>query len=291
MAAAKLEEAQFQSFIDRFDAFLFDCDGVLWLGDKLISNVDAVLSQLRLQGKKVFFVTNNATKGRESYVEKLTSLGIQASKDEVFGSAFATSYYLKSHGFAGKVYIVGEAGICHEFEEAGIRWCGGPEDSNKTAQDVANFVPDPEVTAVVVGLDRHINYYKLCAAFCYIRTQKCAFIATNRDLTFPADGRMLIGGGSIVQSVAASSGVEPVTTGKPEKWMLEALIEEHKLDRSKMVMVGDRLDTDIAFGDRGGVTTLLVLTGVTTEDILTKSELKPDYVLPSLGDLSKAFSQ
>eukprot|EP00002_Diphylleia_rotans_P001214 TRINITY_DN1067_c0_g1_i1.p1 TRINITY_DN1067_c0_g1~~TRINITY_DN1067_c0_g1_i1.p1 ORF type:complete len:195 (-),score=31.38 TRINITY_DN1067_c0_g1_i1:631-1215(-) len=167
MAAAKLEEAQFQSFIDRFDAFLFDCDGVLWLGDKLISNVDAVLSQLRLQGKKVFFVTNNATKGRESYVEKLTSLGIQASKDEVFGSAFATSYYLKSHGFAGKVYIVGEAGICHEFEEAGIRWCGGPEDSNKTAQDVANFVPDPEVLFIdFISCHSHIimilayNFYK-----------------------------------------------------------------------------------------------------------------------------------
>ncbi len=133
-----------------------------------------------------------------------------------------------------------------------------------------------KVTAVVVGLDRYVNYYKLCAAFCYIKSQKCAFIATNRDLTFPADGRTLIGiciiwnviqkreresetttystlscekynssskqfqhfntllvykksnlkgGGSIVASVAASSGVEPITTGKPEKWMLEALID------------------------------------------------------------------
>ncbi|KAL8461717.1 hypothetical protein ACS0TY_032993 [Phlomoides rotata] len=175
-----------RNLLDSVDAFLFDCDGVIWKGDALIDGVPDTLDMLRAMGKKLVFVTNNSTKSRKQYANKFHSLGISVSEDEIFSSSFAAAMYLKANNFPKekKVYVIGEEGILEELENAGYSALGGPEDGKKTAQLKSNyfFEHDKSVGAVVVGLDQYINFYKLqYATLCIRENPGCLFIATNRD--------------------------------------------------------------------------------------------------------------
>ncbi|URE21479.1 phosphatase [Musa troglodytarum] len=154
-----------QSLVDSVDAFLFDCDGVIWKGDKLIEGVPHALQALRSSGKKLVFVTNNSTKSRKQYARKFTSLGLDVSEEEIFSSSFAAAMFLKLRNFPRekKVYVIGEEGILEELKQAGFSCLGGPEDGKKKVELKTNFwfEHDKSVGAVVVGLDQYINYYKL----------------------------------------------------------------------------------------------------------------------------------
>ena len=114
------------------------------------------------------------------------------------------------------------------------------------------------------------------------------FLASNSDLTFPIGNTIFPGTGAILEALAApakSIGRTPTVLGKPHESMLQCILEKGHFNKSKTVMIGDRLDTDIAFGKHGGISTLLVLTGVTRKDQLATSEIVPDFVATSLGDL------
>ncbi|CAL2251041.1 unnamed protein product [Prunus armeniaca] len=172
--------------LDSVQAFLFDCDGVIWKGDQLIDGVPETLHMLRSKGKKLVFVTNNSTKSRSQYANKFLSLGISVTEDEIFSSSFAAAMYLQLINFPQhkKVYVIGEQGILEELQLAGFTALGGPEDGKKTAQLKSNclFEHDKSVGAVVVGLDQYINYYKLqYGTLCIRENPGCLFIATNRD--------------------------------------------------------------------------------------------------------------
>lgn len=122
-----------KELVNSVDAFLFDCDGVIWKGDKLIDGVPQTLDMLRSLGKKLVFVTNNSTKSRRKYAEKFHSLGIPVNEDEIFSSSFAAAMYLKVNDFPieKKVYVIGEEGILEELELAGFTALGGPADGKK----------------------------------------------------------------------------------------------------------------------------------------------------------------
>ncbi|KAH0969886.1 hypothetical protein GBA52_022042 [Prunus armeniaca] len=298
---AQLLSAQnVNQLLDSVQAFLFDCDaGVIWKGDKLIDGVPETLHMLRskalslssISGKKLVFVTNNSTKSRSQYANKFLSLGISVT--EIFSSSFAAAMYLQLINFPQhkKVYVIGEQGILEELQLAGFTALGGPEDGKKTAQLKSNclFEHDKSVGAVVVGLDQYINYYKLqYGTLCIRENPGCLFIATNRDAVgHMTDLQEWPGAGCMVAAICGSTQKEPIVVGKPSNFLMEFLLKKFDISCSKMCMVGDRLDTDILFGQNAGCRTLLVLSGVTTESVLQdpSNKTQPEYYTSKVSDM------
>ncbi|TFK32407.1 HAD-like domain-containing protein [Crucibulum laeve] len=284
----------YSKLLDDYDTWMFDCDGVLWRGDHLIEGVVEVLDILRSRKKKVIFVTNNATKSRKSYKGKFDQLGVEAHVDEIYGSAYASAVYLSSViklPKSKKVYVIGMGGLEEELREEGIAFTGGTDPADNTLEPftLANFTLDPDIAAVVCGLDTGVNYTKLSKAFQYLtRNSGCHFIATNEDSTYPSANGLLPGAGAISAPLRYALGRDPVCTGKPASTMLDCVKAKVNFDPKRTIMIGDRLNTDILFGQNGGLATLLVLTGITQEAEITgpnPSPIVPDFVTETLGDL------
>ncbi|CAA0815445.1 Phosphoglycolate phosphatase 2 [Striga hermonthica] len=267
LSCPRLNPKSTADLLHSVDAFLFDCDGVLWKGDVLIDGVSETLDALRAMDKKLVFVTNNSTKSRRQYAEKFHSLGISVTEDEIFSSSFAAAMYLKVNHYPKekKVYVIGEEGILEELELAGFTGLGGPKDGKRTVHLKPNnlFEHDKNVGAVVVGLDQYINFYKLqYATLCIRENPGCLFIATNRDAVgHLTDLQEWPGAGCMVSAVCGSTQKEPIVVGKPSTFLMDFLLKKFNIPTSRMCMVGDRLDTDILFGQNAGCRTLLVLSG------------------------------
>lgn len=287
---------QYQQLLDDHDAWLFDCDGVIWHGDRLIPGVIEFLKLLRKLNKTVTFVTNNATKSREQFKKKFDKLGVQASVDEIFGSAYASVAYLKYNlNFPSdkRVYVIGEAGLEHELELEGIKSVGGtdPEENQFfPSMDFSAVKADPTIGAVMCGFDSKINYHKLARAHRFLRENEgIHWILTNDDSTFPTEDALYPGSGAISAPLRyALPHLKPIIIGKPNEPFMAAIEKIHKIDRKRTIMVGDRLDTDILFGLHSGVSTLMVLTGVNKlhEFEAEDAPVKPRFYAESLGDLS-----
>ncbi|XP_047089948.1 phosphoglycolate phosphatase 1A, chloroplastic-like [Lolium rigidum] len=288
--AAKLEDAE--ALIDSVETFIFDCDGVIWKGDKLIDGVPETLDLLRSKGKRLVFVTNNSTKSRKQYGKKFESLGLSVNEEEIFASSFAAAAYLESIDFPKdkKVYVIGEEGILIELELAGFQHLGGPTDGDKKIELKPGFYMehDKDVGAVVVGFDRYFNYYKVqYGTLCIRENPGCLFLATNRDaVTHLTDAQEWAGGGSMVGAVLGSTKQEPLVVGKPSTFMMDYLAKKFGITTSQICMVGDRLDTDILFGQNGGCKTLLVLSGVTSVETLQSpnNTIQPDFYTNQISD-------
>jgi len=290
-ALSKATAPDHKALVDKVDCFIFDCDGVIWKGDKIIEGVPETLDMLRGMGKKLIFVTNNSTKSRAGYLNKFLSLGLNIDAEEIYSSSYAAAAYLQSIKFEKKVYLIGEVGICEELDLVGIPWIGGPEDTGKQIELKSGFFleHDKDVGAVIVGFDRHVNYHKIqTATLCIRENPGCMFIATNLDaVTHLTDAQEWAGNGSMVGAIKGSTKREPIVVGKPAEFMLANIAAKFNLERSQICMVGDRLDTDILFGKDGGLTTALVLSGVTTEETLLspKNKIRPDVYMDKLPDL------
>ncbi|KAJ2160881.1 hypothetical protein GGF46_001938 [Coemansia sp. RSA 552] len=292
MGPAKLStRSDYEQLVDSFDTFLFDCDGVLWRGGTVVDHVPKTLDMLRRRGKRLVFVTNNSATSRKDYVKKFARLGIQASVDEIFSSAYATAVYLHDVAKfdpAKKAYVIGGSGIRHELEEVGIATIGHEDNTGVTLDTLREIEPNPEVGAVVCGIDYDISYRKLANAHVNLaENPDCLFIATNDDRTLPGGKHMYPGSGSLLSVLAHSTQRTPLVMGKPNTPMLECVIQRFDLDPARACMVGDRLDTDILFGIRGGLRTLCVLTGVAKEpEILAPDAPQATFYMSSLGDLA-----
>ncbi|CAH1439486.1 unnamed protein product [Lactuca virosa] len=282
-----------RELLDSVDAFLLDCDGVIWKGDTLIDGVPETLEMLRSKGKKLVFVTNNSMKSRKQYAHKFQSLGIPVTEEEIFSSSFAAAMYLKVNEFPPQknVYVIGGEGILEELKLAGFTGHGGPEDGAKTVQLKANtlFEHDKNVGAVVVGIDPNLNYYKLqYATLCIRENPGCIFIATNRDATGNmTDLQEWPGAGCMVAAVCGATEKEPIVVGKPSTFLMDFLQKKYNIPTSRMCMVGDRLDTDILFGQNAGCRTLLVLSGVTSQSTLQdpSNRIQPQIYTNQISDI------
>ncbi|EAS28870.3 phosphoglycolate/pyridoxal phosphate phosphatase [Coccidioides immitis RS] len=288
-----------KDFIDKFDVFLFDCDGVLWSGDIVFKGTVETLEMLRSKGKQVVFVTNNSTKSRLDYKKKLDKLGVPATHEEIFSSSYSAAVYisriLNLPPNKRKVFAIGETGIEQELQAENIQYIGAtdpayrrditPEDYSKIAAGDSSLL-DPEVGVVLVGLDFHINYLKISLAYHYIR-RGAIFLATNIDSTLPNAGSLFPGAGTIsAPLIRMLGGIEPTSLGKPSPEMMMAVEGKFKFDRRRACMVGDRLDTDIRFGIEGGLGgTLGVLTGVCSKADFETATLPPMAYVDTLGDL------
>ena len=263
-------------------------------GDSLIDGVPETLAKLRAAGKKMYFVTNNSTKSRAGYKKKFDSLGLDdVPAEEIFSSSFAAAAYLEQTKFKDsgkKVYVIGEVGIPEELDLLDIPWIGGPNDKGKEPDMGPGGMlhHDENVGAVVVGFDRFINYYKIqFAQLCINENEGCEFIATNLDaVTHLTDAQEWAGNGSMVGAIKGCTGREPTVVGKPGPLMIDYIVEKLGVDRSRICMVGDRLDTDVLFGTDNGLQSLLVLSGVTTEEKLLSPEntITPDFYADTIND-------
>ena len=271
------------------DCIVMDCDGVLWQGDKLLPGVRESIQLLREMGKRLVFVTNNSNKSRRQYVHKFETLGITVEKEEVFSAAFAAAAYLKTQQLEGKAMVIGGQGIVDELNEMYIEVDPGVFNAVQcTETDWEELDIDPDCAAVIVGQDTSFTYAKL--AYASLAIQRGAkFVATNPDAGDAIGPGLMPGAGAIVAAVEKACGVAPeIYAGKPSAFLLELLKGNH-VDMTRTLVVGDRLDTDIAFGRAGGAgATVLTLTGVCgLEDVdaaLEDSEggVIPDHIVQSL---------
>ncbi|RMJ24354.1 4-nitrophenylphosphatase [Aspergillus sp. HF37] len=272
--------------------------GVLWSGDHLFPGTVETLDLLRGKGKRVVFVTNNSTKSRADYIKKLESLGIPATLEEIFSSAYSSSIYISRildlPPNKRKVFVLGESGIEQELRTENVPFIGGtdqayrrdvkPEDYKAIAAGDSSLL-DPEVGVVLVGLDFHLNYLKLALAYHYVR-RGAVFLATNIDSTLPNSGTLFPGAGSMSAPLIMMLGKEPTTLGKPSQAMMDAIEGKFRFDRSRACMVGDRVNTDIRFGQEGQLGgTLAVLTGVSTKEDVLGGPVKPSAYVDQISDL------
>jgi len=260
--------------------YVFDLDGVLYLGDTAIPYAAEAVTRLREAGKQVYFLTNNSGRTRADYRQKLDDVnGLYVPEESIFTSAYASALYLRARGASGRTaFVIGEPGLAAELAESGGL-------IPITQPDSVDF---RDIDYVVVGIDRQFTYDKLRFAHAAITRGKAQFIATNRDATFPMEVGEIPGGGSLVAALATATGREPVTIGKPETHAYEAILQAAKVTASKSVMIGDRLDTDIAVGRRAGAHTVLVMTGVTSPEQAASAppEWRPEFII---GDLRELF--
>jgi HAD superfamily hydrolase (TIGR01450 family) len=255
--------------LDRvFEGYALDLDGTVYLGDELLDGAAETLSSLRSRAR-VVFVTNKPLETAESYAEKLTRLGIATSSTDIVTPLDSLVHYLDEHHHGATVLTVAEELVDDVVRDAGYEVVSDPFDA----------------TVVVVSFDRTFTYAKLLAAYRAVRNG-ATIIATNPDPFCPTPDGGLPDCAAMLAAVEACTGARAeAIVGKPSAHMGRAILDRLGVAPGSSVIVGDRLLTDIAMADELGMSSVLVLTGVTSLDDLEHSPVHPDFVIRSLRDL------
>ena len=257
-------------------AWILDMDGVLYRGAEVLPGVKELLDALTLRERPVMLATNNSMSTPEAYERKLAAMGLDIPASAVITSALATrDYLLRTLPEGAGIYVIGMPALREQL------FAGTPFHPVQYGEE--------QPAAVVIGLDLEFTYAKLKAAHEAIQ-RGALFIATNADSTLPTEGGLVPGAGSIVAALATASGQDPIVIGKPETPMLEMAMFRMGAQPAETVMLGDRLDTDILAGERAGMPTVLVLTGVSTREDLASAEVLPDVVVSNLPSLLEAIT-
>ena len=252
-----------------YEGYILDLDGTIYRGEQLIPGADVAVARLRAAGRAVVFLSNKPLEPRASYAAKLTRLGIATSAQDVINSTQALMHYLREHHPGAGLWVIGEGALLDELRGEGFRLVTRLE----------------EIEVVVAAFDRTLDYAKLNMAHQALM-RGARFLATNADRTCPIDGGEIPDCAGVIAFLEATTGrrVEMVA-GKPSRHILEAAVARLGVPMARCLMVGDRLATDIAMGQRAGIDTALVLTGVTTRAMLGESDVQPTYVLESVAEL------
>lgn len=254
---------------DLLRGWLIDMDGVVYRGDEPTPAAAAFVAALQEGQHPFLFVTNNATKTPAQYVSKLATMGIFVGEDNVFTSPLATAAYLLAHyPPPRRVLVVGGDGIRIAVDEAGYARVDRAEDAH----------------IVVAGLDQQVTYAQLAEASLAIDAG-CPFIATNPDLNVPSERGNMPGAGALLAFLEASTGKKPVVIGKPGLGIFTEALARLKIEPEQVVMLGDRLETDILGGQRAGLRTICTLTGISTRAQAEAYEPRPDWIIPDLRAL------
>ncbi|MCB9110558.1 MAG: HAD-IIA family hydrolase [Anaerolineales bacterium] len=250
-------------------ALILDMDGVLWKGDAPIGDLPATFNRIRERGLKFVFATNNGTKTPEEYQQKLHDLGVEIEPNQVITSALGIAFLMaQKHPKGTKIFLIGENGMKAALEEKGFEILG-----------VENA---PLAQAVVMGIDREINFQKVAEATLLVRAG-IPFYTTNTDRTFPTPRGEIPGSGSWLAVVISATGVEPIVAGKPFPYLMELALERLGTSKEETLVVGDRLETDIAAGQAVGSPTALVLSGVSKRE--EAKDWNPSIIAESLSVL------
>lgn len=253
-------------------AVTLDMDGTFFLGDALLPGALEFLEWLNQKEIRFTFLTNNTSKGRQAYVSMLTHLGVRQEDTRIYTAGDATISYLKSNFPEKRVFLVGTESLRDHFIEEGI------ELTEK----------DPDV--LVLGYDTELTYQKL-VDFCLYLRRGLPYIATHPDLNCPSPIGPLPDIGSFMALIQTSTSRTPdVILGKPNPGIVQELAKSWNVKLSDMLMVGDRLYTDIALGTTAGVQTALVLSGETRREDLTNTQFHPDIICENLSELLQHLS-
>lgn len=252
-----------------YNAYIFDLDGTVYLGDALLPTAATTITTLRELGRRTVFLSNNPTRGREEYADRLTRLGLPTPAADVVNSSLVMVNFLRRHLPGARLFVVGEVSLCDELSAAGFT----------LTENAA------ETDAVIASFDRTFTYHKLQVAFDAIRSG-ARFFATNADRYCPVPGGGQPDAAAMIAAIEACTNttVEAVV-GKPSSYMVEAILDLLQLPAEQCLMIGDRLETDILMGHHAGMDTALALTGATSAADLATSETRPTYVLQQLADL------
>jgi len=265
-------DAHTRSRLSAIKALVFDMDGVLWRGEEGLPGLGAMFAWLTTQAIPYALATNNSSTHPEQYVTKLARLGIHGVPVErIVTSGIAAVRYLQTHYPPGtRVHVVGMGGLRRLLTEGGL------------------IVVDDQAQVVVAGLDTEWTYAKASKAASLLR-DGVDFVGTNGDSTYPMSEGLAPGAGSILAMLSTASGKTPLLMGKPQPAMFEAALAVVVQPASAVLMVGDRLDTDIAGARALGLMTALVLTGIATQADAAQSQTPPDVIFDGLPELLTAL--
>jgi len=246
-------------------------DGVLWKADAPIGDLPAIFNRMDARGLKYVFATNNGTRTPEQYVDRLSEFGVLVESRQVVTSALGVAHMLSQKFPIGtEVFMIGEDGVYQALKEKGF--------------EILPVVDAQEAQVVVMGLDRAITFDKMREATLLVR-RGVPFYGTNPDKTFPTPRGEIPGAGAWISVVTTATDVQPIYAGKPYPYMMELSLEILGTKKEETLVVGDRLETDIAAGQAVGCPTALVLSGVATLEQANQWRPKIDIIANDLSDL------
>lgn len=252
-------------------ALILDMDGVIWKADAPIGDLAATFQRIRERGLQYVFATNNSTKTSEQYVDRLNGFGVEVEPWQVVTSSQAAARAMAQefpHGT--KAFVIGEDGLRTPVEQAGF--------------EILSVENAARAQVVVMGMDRGVNFEKLSEAALLVRSG-VPFYATNMDKTFPTPRGQIPGAGAWVSVITTAANIEPIVAGKPFPFLMDLSLERLGIRKEETLVVGDRLETDIAAGQAVGCPTVLVLSGVSTQEQAAKWNPPPDTIVADLSEL------
>ena len=261
------ENAKDLNILKNKKLFVLDMDGTFYLGDRIIPGALDFIDRVRSTGKRFLFFTNNSSKVSSFYRQKLEKMGCRVSDEDIITSGDVTIRFLSEKHKGKKVFLLGTELLRSSFVKSGI--------------PLVEENPD----MVVLGFDTTFSYGRVSLACRYIRNG-AEFIATHPDLNCPTEDGFIPDCGAMCAMITASTGIKPRYLGKPYSETIDMIKIITGTKNEDIVFVGDRLYTDIAIGVNNGVTSVLVLSGETAAEDLEESNVRPDYVFPSLAQLS-----
>lgn len=254
--------------IKEYKLYLIDLDGTIYNGNEKIEYAKEFIDYLNSNNIDYLFLTNNSTKIESDVVKKLNSLDINTNEKNIFTSSEATAMYLNSKKYA-KVFVIGESGLRQTLERNNI-----------------NLVNWQDAEALVVGLDREINYKKLTDGISTIRNG-AEFVVTNPDKLLPTEYGMSPSNGAQMSFLEYATDTKATVIGKPNKFIMDFAIQKFNYELEDIAMIGDNYDTDIMSGINANIDTIHVQTGVTSKEQLKEKDIQPTYTIKNLLELIK----
>ncbi len=255
-----------------YEAYVFDLDGTVYLGDALLPNAHSTITTIRHAGKRTIFISNNPTHTRQAYADKLTKLGLPTPVNDIITSSMVMVDFLKRTLPTARLFVVGEQPLYNDLRDAGFKFAGSFD----------------EIDAVIASFDRTFTYAKLQIAFDAIR-HGARFFATNGDRFCPVPGGGQPDAAAIIAAIEACTNTKCETiVGKPSHHMMDAVLSLLRLPPWRCLITGDRLETDVQMGINAGMATALTLTGATRLQDMAASPIMPTYIINDLGDLLPA---
>lgn len=247
--------------------FITDMDGVLVHGQKAIPGADKFIHRLIDNGHKYLVLTNNSRYTPTDFQHRLQSININVDVDHLFSSAMATANFVDSQKPNGSAYVLGDTGLYQALADAGYT--------------LTEYSPD----YVILGETESYPYDKLLRAI-HLIVEGTPFIATNPDTSGPGDRGLVPGCGAVAAMIEKATGFGPYYVGKPNPLMMRSALRYLDEHSENAIMIGDRMDTDIKAGLESGMETILVLTGVTSRDMLSRFPYRPNYIVDSIADIN-----
>jgi 4-nitrophenyl phosphatase len=252
-------------------ALILDMDGVIWKSDEPIGDLADVFRRIRARNLKFAFATNNSTRTSGQYVTRLSKFGVEAEPWQVVTSSQAAAHAVSQKFPRGtRVFMIGEDGLQMPLEENGF--------------EIVRLEDALQAQVVIMGFDRSVNFQKISEAALLVRSG-VPFYATNPDKTFPTPRGEIPGAGAWVSIISTATDVQPIVVGKPFPFLIELALEKLGTRQEETLVVGDRLETDIAAGQAVGCPTALVLSGVSSREEADLWRPQIDVIVKDLATL------